>query len=234
MELVYGSIVLSICALIVGLLLGPRDLTNNILANLVLLGPGLIITNIIVRNWRLRRRSQELHPLLAAVYNNLMVVARDCYRLMEVLDIPVLDDPPSSQPGDLSELKAFLSSLSERVRSLRDTDYRVNTRPLKVTLEYFDPTELQRLAALLQSIAPSPLLPLAVEHLIWVSHGHIRTTRDPAAPRASGIAMMGGTGPLGPWISKGDMMASVRDIAQYIFNVCEASCKVIAAIQQTR
>lgn len=60
MEAIAGALALSAACLLGGSLLAGEDFWINVLASLALLGPGLVVTNVLARNWRTKRRTTAL------------------------------------------------------------------------------------------------------------------------------------------------------------------------------
>jgi hypothetical protein len=60
MEWIAISLAISVGAIVWGALLSGKDFLLNLLASLALLGPGLVITNVVARNWRSNRIVREL------------------------------------------------------------------------------------------------------------------------------------------------------------------------------
>ncbi len=70
MEAVAIAIVTSIGAIIAALTIDGRDFRGydfviNLLASISLLGPGLLITNVLARNWRHKRHTEEMRRLFS-------------------------------------------------------------------------------------------------------------------------------------------------------------------------
>jgi hypothetical protein len=110
----------SLAALVLGWLLGAWDFLINILASVALLGPGLIATNVLARNWRTRRRNEEIlnrveGPLSAAI----SVLEGSMNRLQRALPEPIRTDLERPTPIEVEEqLRERISTLTGRVRVL--------------------------------------------------------------------------------------------------------------------
>jgi hypothetical protein len=64
MEWVFSGVAISVLAIVAGIALERDELVLNVLVNLVLLGPGLVLTNIAARDWRLRRLGTRIDPVV--------------------------------------------------------------------------------------------------------------------------------------------------------------------------
>lgn len=73
-SLIAVSLALSAMALIVGLLLGWESFVSNIAASLVILGPGLFISNILIGLSRENKTTTEIEPLLKLVTDILLTL----------------------------------------------------------------------------------------------------------------------------------------------------------------
>src|SRR4051794_24659832 len=80
-EWIRVALLLSAVAVWLGLKAAPGDFSLNILANLSLLGPGLILTNIIAARWKSRRREVAIDLALDAVCDRIRPLAKTCYKI---------------------------------------------------------------------------------------------------------------------------------------------------------
>lgn len=95
--------------------LGRWGFIGNLLASVVLIGPGLLFTYIIAARWRSRRLSLNVAPKLSAVCEAVMPVVTGLIDVAPTLPQPIALAQPArtSHVNDLSILKDWLKSALE-------------------------------------------------------------------------------------------------------------------------
>src|SRR5215510_5824917 len=97
--LIFASLLLSVLALIAGLFLGWQGLVSNVAANLVIVGPGLFISNVLIGTARERRLAAEIQPLLLVIVSVLKPLVGVARAAAEQAHLKIPDDS-SDEPSN--------------------------------------------------------------------------------------------------------------------------------------
>lgn len=122
MEVVAVAATGSLAALVLGWLLGAGDFLVNILASIALLGPGLIATNVLARNWRRRRRNEEiLNRVEGPLFAIMSVVEGSLNRFQQALPEPERIESKRPTPGEVdASVRSRIDAVIGRSRTLCD------------------------------------------------------------------------------------------------------------------
>lgn len=106
MEAISLALILSVGCSVGGSLAAGKDFWVNVLASLALLGPGLLITNVLARNWRTKRETQWIidqakGPIAKLCCSLSLPIERALNQLAEILPEGSVD--PTYSPKNLTE-----------------------------------------------------------------------------------------------------------------------------------
>jgi len=86
MLLAVGGCILSVGALVLGTNIDPRGVASNVLADLILVGPALLLSNIIVRRVQDARTRQRIAPLIHVAVQLLDAAVQTGRQALEITD----------------------------------------------------------------------------------------------------------------------------------------------------
>ncbi len=121
-EALVGAVVLSTVTAVGGTIWAGKEFWVNVLASLVLLGPGLVITNYVAINWRDRRDKAVVTSQLAGPSQAIDLVIRQIY-VDAMIGLfkqvyPDAEPPASVQPAWATPAKA-MSELIQQLATVR-------------------------------------------------------------------------------------------------------------------
>jgi hypothetical protein len=112
--LTIGGCVISVAALVVGLNFDARDVMSNVVADLILIGPALFLSNIIVKRIQDARARGRIAPLFRVVAQLLHRAVLTAKQALDMLGVEApLDMPSGSDEGiTLGRVEATLAEAS--------------------------------------------------------------------------------------------------------------------------
>lgn len=156
MALTVAGGLVSVVALAVGwgAPLDPRGFTVNILADLALIGPALLLSNVIVMRIRAARARARIEPLLRLVIQLVQFAVQTTQQACDMLGVEASLDLPPQQIGDMAELQALTlprlaAALSAARAALPPAEQRGN---LPRELDIKDPLQFPRFGMVLRLV----------------------------------------------------------------------------------
>src|SRR5262249_44557267 len=126
--LTVAGCILSIAALVLGLNVDARGVTSNILGDLVLVGPALFLSNIVVKRVQEARARQRIAPLIHVVAQLLRTATQTGRQALDMFDAAAGEDPSTRNRGDdYVTVAAVDAALAEIAHQL---DIAMQERPL--------------------------------------------------------------------------------------------------------
>ena len=132
-EWIAVALLASIGAGVLGGIKGGWSFWENVLASVVLLGPGLLLTNVVATRWRTRRRAVEIQPILNSLGRSLTPFLAGLSAVMRAAqsDASIEDAGRIAVSEDLVTLKESLRDgcalLRERLDDMRNTSAQTRT-----------------------------------------------------------------------------------------------------------
>lgn len=174
---------ISIAAIWWGLAAPPSDFLLNILATLALLGPGLVITNVLVARVESARAKQERHnrtaPVLLLLLSHFNEVIKMGNDFLSMITVQVKNEDPNASGYSLMPLADTLQDARDRIGLLKssviyldaDTPRAVTSRRLELThrLNFPDTHSILHLIERIDRDIPIPLAVLAAQGLLSYS-----------------------------------------------------------------
>ena len=133
--LTIGGCVISLVSLIVAVYADVRGVASNVIADLILIGPALFLSNIIVRRIQDGRARERIAPLLHVIAQLLYRAAATSRQALEMLDVDSQLDPPVGgvEPMTLSSVESALA------QALTELDAATHGQPLPPMLPTTEP-----------------------------------------------------------------------------------------------
>jgi hypothetical protein len=138
--LTIGGCVISLVSLIFGMYSDVRGVASNVIADLILIGPALFLSNIIVKriqDGRVRERIAPLLNVIAQLLYRAVATTRQALEMLETgaqLDLPVA----VADQMTLSSVESVLA------RALTELDAATHSQPLPATLPTSQPLSFPR------------------------------------------------------------------------------------------
>jgi hypothetical protein len=133
--LTIGGCVISLVALIFGMYFDVRGVASNVIADLILIGPALFLSNIIVKRIQDARVRERIAPLLHVIAQLLYGAVATSREALEMLDTEAQLDLPVGGAEQMS-LSSVESALAQ---ALTELDAATHTQPLPATLPTSQP-----------------------------------------------------------------------------------------------
>jgi hypothetical protein len=133
--LTIGGCVISLVALIFGMYFDVRGVASNVIADLILIGPALFLSNIIVKRIQDARVRERIAPLLHVIAQLLYGAVATSREALEILDAEAQLDLPIGGVEQMS-LSSVESALAQ---ALTELDAATHTQPLPATLPTSQP-----------------------------------------------------------------------------------------------
>jgi hypothetical protein len=138
--LTIGGCVISLVSLIVALYSDIRGIASNIIADLILIGPALFLSNIIVKRIHDGRVRERIAPLLHIIAQLLYRAAATSRQALEMLDTETQLDLPVGGVEQMT-LSSVESALAQ---ALAELDAATHGQPLPATLPTSQPLSFPR------------------------------------------------------------------------------------------
>jgi hypothetical protein len=140
--LTVAGCILSIAALVLGLNVDARGVASNILGDLVVVGPALFLSNIVVKRVQEARARQRIAPLIHVVAQLLRTATQTGRQALDMFDAAAGEDTSTRNRGDdYVTVAAVDAALAEIAHQL---DIAMQERPLPPVFAIIEPLRFPR------------------------------------------------------------------------------------------
>jgi hypothetical protein len=144
--LTVAGCILSVAALVLGFNVDARGVASNILADLVLVGPALFLSNIVVKRVQDARARQRIAPLIHVVAQLLKTAMQTGRQALDMFDTTAGQDTSTRNLGDdFVTVAAVDAALAETANRL---EIAMQERPLPPVFDVTEPLRFPRFATI--------------------------------------------------------------------------------------
>jgi hypothetical protein len=144
--LTVAGCILSIAAVVVGVNVDARGVAANVLADLILVGPALFLSNIVVKRVQEARSRQRIAPLIHVVAQLLKTAMQTGRQALDMLDATAGEDTSTRHRGDdFVTVFAVDAALADIANQL---DFAMQERPLPPVFAIIEPLRFPRFATI--------------------------------------------------------------------------------------